>query len=162
MRGNRFKGEKQLSKDAILFKQFIILLVCLFRCTRVNHSVTLLLTSLKLNRTTLVTSRAHGLSNSIFGISTHSLYLWKMWVKKQISDKNGHGFCNTCLLMQEMQLISLGQKDPLEEGKATLSSILAWQATVHRVAESWTQTKWQHAACRVRKHRWNKLIYIAI
>ena len=39
----------------------------------------------------------------------------------------------------------LGQEDPLEEGMATCSSILAWripmdrgawQATVHRVAES--------------------------
>jgi len=42
---------------------------------------------------------------------------------------------------------SLGQEDPQEEGMATHSSILAWripmdrrawQATVHRVAKSWT------------------------
>ena len=41
----------------------------------------------------------------------------------------------------------LGQKDPLEEGMATHSSILAWripmdrgawQATVHSVEKSWT------------------------
>ena len=38
--------------------------------------------------------------------------------------------------MQETQVTSLGQEDPLEEGKATHSSILAWQAIVHRVAES--------------------------
>ena len=40
-----------------------------------------------------------------------------------------------------------GQKDPLEEGMATHSSIFAWripmdreawQATVHRVSKSWT------------------------
>ena len=41
----------------------------------------------------------------------------------------------------------LGQKDPLEEGMAAHSSILAmdrgaWQATVHRAAQSWTQLKW--------------------
>ena len=42
--------------------------------------------------------------------------------------------------MQETQVRSLGQEDPLEEGRATYSSILAWenhmgrgawQATVH-------------------------------
>lgn len=36
---------------------------------------------------------------------------------------------NTCPSTQEMQLISLDQKDPSEEGKATHSSVLAWQAT---------------------------------
>ena len=29
--------------------------------------------------------------------------------------------------VQEMQVRSLGQEDPLEEGMATLSSILAWR-----------------------------------
>ena len=46
--------------------------------------------------------------------------------------------------MQETQVLSLGQEDPLEEGMATHSSILAWRimgrgawwATVHRVAQS--------------------------
>ena len=53
--------------------------------------------------------------------------------------------------MQEMQATwvrSLGREDPLEEGMATHSSILAWripmdrgawQATVHEVAQSRTQ-----------------------
>ena len=45
---------------------------------------------------------------------------------------------------------SLGQENPLEKGMATHSSILAWripwtegawQATVHRVTQSWTQLK---------------------
>ena len=45
-------------------------------------------------------------------------------------------------------LRSLGQEDPLDDGMATHSSILAWrmpvdrgawQATVHGVAKSWTQ-----------------------
>ena len=40
-----------------------------------------------------------------------------------------------------MQVQSLGWKDPLEEGMATHSSILAWWATVHKVAKSWTQLK---------------------
>ena len=38
--------------------------------------------------------------------------------------------------MQEMQVQSLGWEDPLEKGMATLSSMLAWQATVHGAAES--------------------------
>ena len=47
--------------------------------------------------------------------------------------------------MQETWVLSLGQKDSLEEGMATHSSILAWKiprdrgawrATVHGVAES--------------------------
>ena len=39
--------------------------------------------------------------------------------------------------MQETWVRSLGQEDPLEEGKATHSSILAWRipwTTVHGVA----------------------------
>ena len=49
--------------------------------------------------------------------------------------------------IQETQFRSLDQEDPLEEGIATHSSILvwripmdrgAWQAIVHRVAQSWT------------------------
>ena len=50
--------------------------------------------------------------------------------------------------MQETWVQSLGWEDPLEEGMATHSSILAWriptdreawQATVHWVTKSWTQ-----------------------
>ena len=52
--------------------------------------------------------------------------------------------------MQETSVRVLGWKDPLEEGMATHSSILAWsismdrgawQAIVHRVAKSQTQLK---------------------
>ena len=52
--------------------------------------------------------------------------------------------------MQETWVRSLGHKDPLEEGKATLSSTLAWRIpidrgawrdAVHRVAQSQTQLK---------------------
>ena len=48
---------------------------------------------------------------------------------------------------QETWVHSLGWEDPLEEGMATYSSILAWRipmdrgawcATVNRVAKSWT------------------------
>ena len=55
--------------------------------------------------------------------------------------------------MQETQVQSLGWEDPLEEGMATHSSILAWkipkdrgawQAAVHGVVETWT---------RMTKHR---------
>ena len=46
--------------------------------------------------------------------------------------------------MQETQVQSLGLEDPLENGKATHSSILAWRIPWtekldgHGVAESWT------------------------
>ena len=49
-----------------------------------------------------------------------------------------------------MHVQSLGQEDPLEEGMATHSSLLAWrilmdrgawQATVHRVTKSWILLK---------------------
>ena len=50
--------------------------------------------------------------------------------------------------MQETWVRFLGWEDPLEEGMATHSSILAWripmdrgawQTTVHEVTKSWTQ-----------------------
>ena len=44
--------------------------------------------------------------------------------------------------MQETWVRSLGWEDPLEKGKATHSSILAWRipwTVVHGVAKSWTQ-----------------------
>ena len=50
--------------------------------------------------------------------------------------------------MQETQVQSLGQEDPLEKGMATHSSILAlensmdwgaWQATVHGIAKTQVQ-----------------------
>ena len=50
--------------------------------------------------------------------------------------------------VQETWVRSLGWEDPLEEGMANHSSILAWRIpwseepgglTVHRVAESWTR-----------------------
>ena len=59
-----------------------------------------------------------------------------------------------------MQVLSLGQEDPLEKEMATHSSILAWknpmdrgawQATVHKVAKNWTLLRThacKHAADR--------------
>ena len=51
--------------------------------------------------------------------------------------------------MQEVQVRSLGQENPLEEGMGTHSSIYlenpmdrgAWWAAVHGVTKSWTQLK---------------------
>ena len=52
--------------------------------------------------------------------------------------------------MQETWVLSLGWEDPLEEGMATHSSILAWrtpmdrgawQTTVHGITKSWTQLR---------------------
>ena len=51
--------------------------------------------------------------------------------------------------IQETQVLSLGQEDPLEKGMATHSNILAWKVpwteepgglhTVHGAEKSWTQ-----------------------
>ena len=54
--------------------------------------------------------------------------------------------CRTHLPMQEIQVRSLGQEDPLEKEMATHSSILAWEISwrekprglVYGVARSWT------------------------
>ena len=52
--------------------------------------------------------------------------------------------------MQQTWVQSLGQEDPLEEGMATHSSILAWRipmdrgawwATIHKVTKSWARLK---------------------
>ena len=48
--------------------------------------------------------------------------------------------------LQEMQVRSLGWEDPLEEGMAIHSIILAWripwtEAPVHGVTKSWTSLK---------------------
>ena len=60
--------------------------------------------------------------------------------------------------MQETRVPSLGRDDPLEEGRAAHSSLLAWRipwteesggrATVHGAAESWTRL-----SDRARTHR---------
>ena len=59
--------------------------------------------------------------------------------------------------MLETWVQSLGQEDPLEEGMAAHSSILAWripmdrgaqQATVHWIAKNRTQLKWLSTAQR--------------
>ena len=72
------------------------------------------------------------------GISYPLQYSWASLVAQMV--KNLHA-------MQETWVLSLGWEDPLEEGMATHSSILAWripmdrgawQATVHGVAKSWT------------------------
>ena len=50
--------------------------------------------------------------------------------------------------MQETQVRSLGQEDPLEKGMATHSSVLAWRIpqrgepaglTVHGITKNWTR-----------------------
>ena len=45
--------------------------------------------------------------------------------------------------MQEMQVQSLGGEDPLEEGTATHSSILAWRI-------SWTEDPGKHRVAKSR------------
>ena len=73
------------------------------------------------------------------GIGDPLQYSWASLVAQMIKDQPA---------MQETWLQSLDWEDPLEEGMATHSSILAWripmdrgawQATVCGVTESWTQ-----------------------
>ena len=49
---------------------------------------------------------------------------------------------------QETWVRSLGREDPLEKEMATHSSILAWRATVHGVAEESDKTE------RPKNHKW--------
>ena len=60
--------------------------------------------------------------------------------------------------MQETQVRFLGWEDPLEEGMATHSSILAWRipmdrgaqwSIVHRVAKNWTRLKQLNTHSRI-------------
>ena len=64
--------------------------------------------------------------------------------------RHNRGFPGGCLPMQAMWIWSLGWEDPLEEGMAIHSCILAWRipwtawwAGVHGSQKSWT---WQHAS----------------
>ena len=67
--------------------------------------------------------------------------------------------------MQETPVQFLGQEDPLEEGLANDSSILAcripmergaWRATVHGVAESWT---WLNDSAQHTVYWYNKILF---
>ena len=68
--------------------------------------------------------------------------------------------------MQETWVQSLGWKDPLEKGKTTHSSILAWRipcTTVHGVAKSWTWLSNFHfqRIPHINKFSWNNIQRIA-
>ena len=66
--------------------------------------------------------------------------------------------------VQETQVQSLGGEDPLEEGMATRSIILAWRtpwteqpggATLHGVAQSQIQlSSWAHILKYIYKHKY--------
>ena len=65
-----------------------------------------------------------------------------------------------------MQVRSLGQEDPLEEGMTTHSSILAWripmdrgawQAVIHRVVESDTTEAAKHAQEHTEFRRYKRI-----
>ena len=59
--------------------------------------------------------------------------------------------------LQETWVQSLGWEDPLEKGKATHSSILAWRipwTTVHGVTKSWTRLS--HFHCQQCRRPWFK------
>ena len=71
--------------------------------------------------------------------------------------------------MEQMQVRSLGQEDPLEEEIVTYFSYFClensmdrgvWQATVHGVAKSWTQATEHIAQCnRIESSEVNPYIY---
>ena len=78
------------------------------------------------------------------GIGYSLQYSWASLVAELVKNPSA---------MRETWVQSLGRKDPLEEGMATHSSILAWRipmdrgawrATVHGVAKSWTQLSDYH------------------
>ena len=84
------------------------------------------------------------LSKHVRGFSSHSAYhcihcsVWTSLVAQSVKNP---------LVMQETWVQSLGWEDPLEEGMASLSSVLAWRipmdrgawwAAVHGVAKSRT------------------------
>ena len=62
--------------------------------------------------------------------------------RKEDGDKVGLGF--VLFLFYYWRIIALGQKDPLEEGMATHTSILAWKNPMDRGA-------WQLGSQRVRQ-----------
>ena len=63
-------------------------------------------------------------------ITTHTYVAdWALLVAQMVKDLPA---------MQETQVLSLGQEDPLEKGMASHSSILAWEIP-------WTRGVWQAA-----------------
>ena len=76
--------------------------------------------------------------------------------------------------VQKTWIPSLGRDDPLEEGMATYSSILAWRipldrgawrATVHRVAQGQTQLKWlssRSSSCHAKRENTQTYCYVAL
>ena len=67
--------------------------------------------------------------------------------------------------MQETQVRSLGQEDPLEKGMATHCSVLAWRIPqrgepgclrVHGIAKNWTRLSDSHAHTHTRIKRVQK------
>ena len=86
-----------------------------------------------------------------FGMDRYTL-LYLKWITNKDGFSSGSVIKNLPARqeMQETQVQSLGWEESLEEGTATHSSIPAWripwtegawQATVHRVTQSWTQLK---------------------
>ena len=94
-----------------------------------------------------------GLESSGEGIGYPFQYSWASLVAQTV--KNSPAVEETCVR-------SLAWEDPLEEGMATHSSMLAWripmvrgawQATVHGVSKSWAQlSDWVHTHTQMHTH----------
>ena len=81
---------------------------------------------------------------------------WLMWLSSSSSSRWGNGKETVCQCRRQKRWVwSLGLEDPLEEGVATHSGILAWRilrslnrgawwAAVQGVIKSWTRMKTQH------------------
>ena len=64
---------------------------------------------------------------SVYGISQAKILEWvAIFFTRGFP---GRSVVKNCLQMQEMQVWSLGQEDPLEKAMATHSSIFAWEVT---------------------------------
>ena len=100
----------------------------------------------KLNHIHIILKRVHKMQ----------YYYWNAWPFPYItlhSDRSftgGSGVNNPPVMQKMPRVRSLGLKDPVEEGMVTHSSIFGlenlmdrgvWEATVHRVAWSWTWLK---------------------
>ena len=77
------------------------------------------------------------------GIPEHLTWLLRnLYAGQEAPIRTGHGTEPSCQFRRhEIQVRSLAWEDPLEEGTATHSSILAWRAPVRGVPKSRTELK---------------------
>ena len=101
------------------------------------------------------------LSKKIYTFTDYLLIWWFQPTSWKLKVATSSKTCFPVPEIEETQVWSLGREDPLEEGRAIHSSILAWripwQPTVHKVAQShtWLKRLSMHACA----HRITVLLY---